>query len=142
MKIKSYFLAVFLLFAVLIIANQSLFINSYEEGVSLINFENPVVPKLIASYPNILDIKNVPVFFDSRVTSFYTNNTFMVIGLKSNKVYFINLKTHKSQMFTLKNYPTQIKQYDKIIYVSVYNSEIIPFKITEDKVIKKQELIL
>ncbi|WGS64472.1 LVIVD repeat-containing protein [Marinitoga aeolica] len=137
MKIKSYFLVAFLLFAVLMIANQSLFINSYEEGVSLVNFENPVVPKLIASYPNILDIKDVPVFFDSKVTSFYTNNTFMVIGLKSNKVYFINLKNQESQVFELKNYPTQIKQYGNTIYVSVYNSEIIPFEITGDKVIKK-----
>lgn len=138
MKIKLHLLTVFLLFSVLIIANSTntLFINSYEEGVSLINFENALNPKLIASYPNILSIKNVPVFFDSKVTSFYVDNKYMVIGLKSKKIYFIDLEKNTSQIFELKDYPTQIKKYEDTIYVSVYKSEIIPFKIRGDKVVK------
>ncbi|SHE98814.1 Uncharacterized conserved protein [Marinitoga hydrogenitolerans DSM 16785] len=137
MKIKIYFLAVFLLFSILIIANKSIFINSNEEGVSLVNFDNVLSPKLIASYPNILNIKNLPVFFDSEVTSFFVDDNFMVIGLKSNKVYFINLKTNKFQIFNLKNYPTQIKKYENTIYISVYKNEIIPFEINNGSVIKK-----
>ncbi|NUV00353.1 hypothetical protein XO12_09720 [Marinitoga sp. 1154] len=136
MKIKTYLLSMFLIISIFVVANQSLFINSYEEGISLINFENPLKPKLIASYPNIFNIKNLPLFFDSKVTAFFSNNDFMVIGLKSNKIYFINLKINKFQIFTLKNFPTQIKQYENIIYVSVYNNEIIPFKISGNKVVK------
>ncbi|OQY10938.1 MAG: hypothetical protein B6I29_00280 [Marinitoga sp. 4572_148] len=137
MKIKSYVLVLFILFSTLAIANISLFINSHEEGVSLINFENALTPKLIASYPDILKTKDLPVFFDSEVTTFLIRNDYIIIGLKSNKVYFINSKTNNVQYFELKNYPTQIKQFENVIYVSVYKSEIIPFEIVDNKVVKK-----
>ncbi|GAB6189525.1 hypothetical protein JCM30566_12650 [Marinitoga arctica] len=137
MKIKSYVSILFMLFSTFVIANVPLFINSHEEGVSLINFENSINPKLIASYPNILKIKDLPVFFDSEVTSFLVKDNYIVIGLKSNKIYFINLKTNNFKYFELKNYPTQIKQVENVIYVSVYKSEIIPFEIIDNDIVKK-----
>ncbi|AEX85072.1 hypothetical protein XO10_03215 [Marinitoga sp. 1135] len=141
MKIKklTFSMALMLLLSILVIANPTkpLFINSFEEGVSVINFENPMAPQLIASYPSIIKSKNIPVFFDSKVTTFYKNDEYIIIGLKSGKVYFINLTNGNSEVFSLKDYPTQIKEYNGKIYVSVYKNEIIPFEIKENKVVKE-----
>ncbi|MBM7559948.1 LVIVD repeat-containing protein [Marinitoga litoralis] len=135
MKFKT-LLILSLLLAISLLANQSLFINSYEEGVSEIYFENPLSPKFVSSYPYVLNIKDLPVFFDSKVTSFFINEDLLVIGLESKKVYFINLKNNDFQVFELKDYPTQIKMYEDTYYVSVYKNEIIPFKYENGKVIK------